>query len=242
MRCVAHSERERAGNCHHCGRDFCAECLVDINGERLCKSCVAVLAKAGGRHGHDSGPSYKYKTKLVREKDFNNFFLFILSALPGLGYMYLGLIKRGMFVMSAFFLNIYLLSATRFSVLGFLIPVLFFASFFDGFRIARLIRSGEKVQDGIDDIFGFVKRHKVIIFGGLGVIIALEILSGTFRFLRWGLVFGSNWNLAPIILIGVGAYFLFFRGRTGRRHGHYRHHSGHKSHDGHNNNDENRQQ
>ena len=59
----------------------------------------------------------------------------VLSALPGLGHMYLGWQQRGLFFMLAFFLAIFLTSMTGGMLLvGFLIPVIWFYSLFDALQ------------------------------------------------------------------------------------------------------------
>jgi len=206
---MIHSEREALQNCPQCGRDFCAECLVDLNGSRLCKTCVAQLAERGRHYEHDH--RYHYKPhKYARKERSSKFLLFILSALPGLGYMYLGLIKRGIFAMMMFFLTIYL--STMFGMMGFLIPVVFFATFFDGFRILRQQREGEHVVDGIEDITAFFRGRKVgvIVIGSVAAILLINVLSSAMRYSEYRFYSGAR-NLVPLVLIGLGAYFLFFR-------------------------------
>jgi hypothetical protein len=138
----------------------------------------------------------------------SKFLLFILSALPGLGYMYLGLIKRGLLVMAAFFLNIYLMAQFEIPMLAFVIPIIFFASFFDGFKILRQIREGQTVEDTVEDLLGFVSKHKVIIFGALAVVISLGVLN---NMLYWS--FGRVSPLITLlVIIAVAGYFFFIRG------------------------------
>ncbi|MFM9282142.1 hypothetical protein [Paenibacillus jiagnxiensis] len=60
----------------------------------------------------------------------------ILSAFPGAGQMYLGLQKRGLQLMLLFVGGIYILDVLRLSVFLFLIPVIWFYSFFDGLQQA----------------------------------------------------------------------------------------------------------
>ncbi len=37
MNCTKHEEREATGTCVFCGKFFCDECLVEINGKNYCK-------------------------------------------------------------------------------------------------------------------------------------------------------------------------------------------------------------
>lgn len=221
MRCVYHSDREAAYVCNHCGKDVCADCAVDVNGNTLCKPCVAALAGRTG-HGHGPGPGYdRYHCGYPRHaKGRSKAALFILSFLPGLGYMYLGLIKRGLLVMSAFFLNIYLLAEFSVPLLAFLVPVIFFASFFDGFSILRRINAGEAVTDSIDDIKGFVSRNRRLIFGGLGAVLLISFITNFSRNLHYGGLYAVAYNLLPFILIMCAVMFIFLgfgRRYPGRR-------------------------
>ncbi len=123
--------------------------------------------------------------------------------------MYLGLIKRGLLVMAAFFLNIYLMAQFEIPMLAFAIPIIFFASFFDGFKILRSIRAGINVEDTVDDLLGFVIKHKLVIFSGLAIVIILGFLQ---NILRWGFAYGSG-ILPLLVVFGIAAYFLFGRNR-----------------------------
>jgi len=67
------------------------------------------------------------------------------------------------------------------------------------------MREGIIVPDTIDDIMDFAKRHKTIIVGAIVVVIALDLIPRV--------LFGF-FNLAPLVLIGLGVYFLFFRKKT----------------------------
>lgn len=48
---------------------------------------------------------------------------------PGAGHMYLGLQRRGLQLMAAFLLSIYLLDLLRLSAFLFLVPIIWFYSF-----------------------------------------------------------------------------------------------------------------
>ncbi|WP_079477211.1 hypothetical protein [Halobacillus salinus] len=55
----------------------------------------------------------------------------ILGIFPGAGHMYMGLQRRGLQLMVAFLLSVYILDVLRLSFFLFLIPVIWFYSFFD---------------------------------------------------------------------------------------------------------------
>ena len=83
----------------------------------------------------------------------SSFLTFIASLIPGLGYMYLGLIKKGIQAMVVFFLIEPLFRFIGLGGLSSIISIpLWFYLFFDTFNIARKIDRGEFVSDS-DFIF-----------------------------------------------------------------------------------------
>jgi hypothetical protein len=80
--------------------------------------------------------------------------------------MYLGLIKRGLAAMCAFFLLIYL-AITAFALpltllFSLSIPVLWLTSLFDGFHTRRRINAGDPPEDNIRDILSALSRNKTL--------------------------------------------------------------------------------
>lgn len=59
-----------------------------------------------------------------------------LSVFPGAGHLYLGMQRRGIQLMAAFLLSIYILDVLRLGLFLFLIPIIWFYSFFDGLQMA----------------------------------------------------------------------------------------------------------
>ncbi|MFB6367393.1 hypothetical protein ACFCP7_25760 [Paenibacillus elgii] len=70
----------------------------------------------------------------------------LLSIFPGAGHMYLGLQKRGLQLMAAFLLCIYIMDVMRLSLFMFLIPILWFFSFFDALQMVSKI-GREELRD-----------------------------------------------------------------------------------------------
>ncbi len=70
----------------------------------------------------------------------NEFLTFIFSCLPGAGHMYLGFFKRGVSLMSLFFLLIALIESSwlNLDILQFAAPVVWFYAFFDALNINSL--------------------------------------------------------------------------------------------------------
>jgi hypothetical protein len=66
---------------------------------------------------------------MIRKK--SSFLTFCFSLLPGAGQMYMGFMKRGISLMSAFFLLIFFSSWLNLGPLMFAMPVIWFFAFFD---------------------------------------------------------------------------------------------------------------
>ncbi len=64
-------------------------------------------------------------------KKKNKFFTFVLSLFPGAGHMYMGFMKKGVSLMSAFFTVIFVATFLDVAQLLFVLPILWFYSFFD---------------------------------------------------------------------------------------------------------------
>lgn len=79
----------------------------------------------------------------------------LLSAFPGAGHMYLGLQKRGLQLMVIFLGSVYVLDVLHLSLFLFLIPLIWFFSFFDGLqqtsRYGREPLLDRPIVEGISD-------------------------------------------------------------------------------------------
>lgn len=84
----------------------------------------------------------------------SKFFTFIMSWIPGVGHLYLGLMTRGLIFLAAFFgwitFVVFLCIASQqegFAVLLLVLPILWFYSFFDALHQRRRMEEGEEVLD-----------------------------------------------------------------------------------------------
>jgi len=103
----------------------------------------------------------------------SGFWIFLLSCLPGLNFMAMGLMKRGLFFMSAFFGIIFLMGT--FNFLAFLLVILIFASLCDAQSKRRRINNGEYVPDDIDDIVRFTTKYKTALFITFAFLMLIKI-------------------------------------------------------------------
>jgi len=108
----------------------------------------------------------------------SGFWIFLLSCLPGLNYMAMGMMKRGLFFMSAFFGIIFLIDTFHF--FAFLLVILFFASLCDAQSKRRRINSGEYVPDDIDDIMRFAKKYKVPLLAAIAFLVLVRMFHIVF--------------------------------------------------------------
>jgi hypothetical protein len=73
-----------------------------------------------------------------------------LSVVPGAGHMYLGYQKKGLMIMGIFFFSIFFMGWLGISMLLFLLPLIWFHSFFDAMHIAD--DSEEEIKDQVSII------------------------------------------------------------------------------------------
>ena len=119
----------------------------------------------------------------------SRFWLFVLSFLPGLSHIYMGLIRRGLFYISALPILIYVtvVFASNLGIFvlfpAFSIAALFAVAFFESFSIRRDIIMGKEVKDTIPNL-GVFGGNKVVIIA-LAVIFALALGINILARLPW---------------------------------------------------------
>lgn len=159
----------------------------------------------------------------------NNILTYILALIPGLGYMYLGLIVKGVETLA-----IYLMIDPVFELVGlgwlatlFKIPIWFYV-FFDSINTAKRIDNGEIIRDEDfilkrfnskdftgNDVFSSsenLKKNGLITIGWLLVIVGILAL-GNRLLITFGFVniirHYTTLYLVPVLFILIGIYLLF---------------------------------
>lgn len=89
-----------------------------------------------------------------------------LSIFPGAGHLYLGMQRRGIQLMAAFLFSIYILDILRLGIFLFLIPIIWFYSFFDGLQKAS--KYGDEPMEDTPIISYFINQQKWI---GIGLVL-----------------------------------------------------------------------
>lgn len=124
-------------------------------------------------YSHSPAPKIKRPSRFV---------LFLLAFLPGLGHMYMGLIKRGLFYLSAVAFAIFAtvqlgMTAPIFTILtAFAILGIYAVSFFESFVIRRNIAAGVAMDDNIPE-FAKSKTFLVALAATLSFLMLLSILE-----------------------------------------------------------------
>ena len=75
----------------------------------------------------------------------NKFLTFLFALIPGAGHMYLGYLKRGISIMLLLFFII--LCSSIFFIFFWIIPIIWFAAFFDTFKLYNCIAVDEAPKD-----------------------------------------------------------------------------------------------
>jgi hypothetical protein len=149
---------------------------------------------------------------------------------PGINYMYEGLIKRGLFVLSGFFLSTYLGAALSEPIFGCIIPIIWIASVFDAFNIRRRLIAGERISDSVDDILGFFKKYKTAIILSMAVVLGLNLLGSISRVISY-MPYSRyirpliNSRFVPVLILLGGIYLIVISGRRTRSSSHQSDHT-----------------
>jgi hypothetical protein len=126
----------------------------------------------------------------------------------------MGLIKRGLVALSAFFGIIY--AMVQFYGAGlwplgllftFALPVLVMTVIFDSFARRRRINAGEIVEDDIDDILHFIRRNRKPLCIFLLFMLAMPLGRAVFTSLAW--LTNLLGRVIPLAVIGWVVYVLF---------------------------------
>ncbi|MFM1654561.1 hypothetical protein ACI7RC_21045 [Brevibacillus sp. B_LB10_24] len=138
-----------------------------------------------------------------------------LSVIPGAGHMYLGLQRRGLQLMAAFVFSIYIMDVLRLSIFLFLIPIIWFYSFFDGLQQFSRWRRGEVRDEPVAD---WLLNHQKWI--GIGLIglggyylldqVLLPLIEPNFPDFNISFLFHSyvQTSIVSMLLIGGGLKLL----------------------------------
>jgi len=191
MNCSNHPATEAVDICPACHKPVCSQCLINISGRNYCRTCLE--QRIGSWQGHSGS-----KSRLLA---------FLLSLVPGGGYFYLGLMKRGLQTIILFFGTIFFSSIIRLEALtAFVLPVLVFYSVFDTQQLLKKMAEGTVEDRELFDWGSWESKRSL-----LG---AALIILGIFALLNNMLPYLINYHLIgrilpPILILGLGVYILY---------------------------------
>lgn len=209
MNCAFHLHNAAVASCNGCGRALCPACDHRIKGFPYCQECIVRGVELLRNQAHPNyAPYVKKKTSPILAVIFS-------AICPGLGAAYNGQATKAI-VHFAVFVGLFqmavLTSGTPLFVFGFIGMWLFAA--LDSWRTAQMIRSGV-TADTAEDILVSRFSGNPKLWG-----IVLAVLGAAFLFQRFFDVGGLMRYFLPVVLIGLGIYFLrgaIFRSRAAKR-------------------------
>lgn len=219
MNCRNHPEREALETCLICGESYCTDCLLELSGRSYCKACVVSKIDQEGKSFEEISNSDGWGQERNQTHNMNSvnpgkyekrsrFWAFIFSLIPGVGYLHLGLMNRGLQTMVVFFGSIFVASFMNFEeIMALVLPVVMFYSIFDTQQLVKKINEGVAVEDKqLFDIKNIPINQSWIGYGLIFIgVMALLNNAGPYYFPIYGLV---RKILPSILIITLGIYIL----------------------------------
>lgn len=194
MNCKYHKDEEAKFICDKCKQPVCEECTQDINGRKVCKSCIERSVYAEQRH-------------VSRIGFWNRFFFFMLACIPGAAQMQMGLFKRGMQLMLTFIGAIVLISYVNMeSFIPLVIIPTWFFSFFDAYNNRKKVLEGIGLEDHEVYNYNIILENKralgaiLLVFGFMGMLNAIDNMFYNSLYIFGFQVNGIYWMLKRAII------------------------------------------
>ena len=133
----------------------------------------------------------------------SRFWALIFGAIPGAGHMYLGWQEKGLQIMSLFFLSIFVMDWLRLSIVLFLVPVVWFYSFFDVLQlVSGTLEQPDNTKDNIIAWLTAKQRWVGVALILIGILVLFDRLL--VPYLDYRIVDAMKTGLVAILLIGGG--------------------------------------
>ena len=173
MNCKYHNNLKATNTCNICGCWICESCALDINGRIYCKDCLKNEVKNNDLFKEkEQYKNYIYNKPITRKSGLLTLILSLIFS--GLGHLYLGYKKRGLFIFALAIFSIY------FYITPWTIFFLIYSfSIFDAMSLKNNLDKGIYIQDNIWNIKKFVMEHKFFTVVLLLIIIS-EITTNVF--------------------------------------------------------------
>lgn len=201
MKCFYHEDRDSKYRCKICEKPICSDCKIIAGNDIYCRDCYESL-----------------KNKNIN-RHYSKFWAFVFSLVPGVGHMYLGLMRQGLFFLLLIFACIAIGNISYEGILFFFLgTVVWFYSFFDAYHIRKRIDNNEDILNKhliSDKIFKLDIKKKYIAVGiiVLGVYLLFnELLLTTNSFIEISYYQRRAFSrlALPVILI-IGGLLLLSR-------------------------------
>lgn len=204
MKCANHEEQEAIAICSSCHQPVCEDCLVSLSDRQICRGCLE------SRVGVETQ---------IANTTRSSFWAFVLSIIPGAGYLYLGLMKRGLQTMIIFYGTIFLAAATDFgAITALVLPVVIFYTIFDTLQLLKQINQGQVVEDCPLVETGFLESKGGLVGIALIVIGALALLNNLVpNYLPYHYL--MNRLIPPLLILALGIYIFYKNTRRGKQNG-----------------------
>ena len=142
-------------------------------------------------------------TETLAQGEKSRFWALLFGLIPGAGHMYLGWREKGLQIMTVFFLSVFLIDSLRLTLFLFLLPIVWFFSFFD---VLQLVSGSidEPVNSENNALTWLVERQRWVGFGLiiLGIIVIFDRLI--VPYLGYELVSMLKTAFVAVLLIGGG--------------------------------------
>lgn len=194
MKCAHHSDQEATAICSICHKPICESCLVVLRDQQYCAGCLET------RVGKTPDPELGYKRP---------FLAFMLSLLPGVGYLYLGLMRRGLQTMVVFYGAIFIAAALNFGqITALVLPVTLFYTVFDTLQLLKKINEGQQVEDKLLFEMEIIESRHILLGYGL-IILGLMALANNLLPQSFAYHYYMGKIIPPVLILGLGVYILF---------------------------------
>lgn len=137
----------------------------------------------------------------------SRFWAFVLSLVPGGGYFYLGLMKRGLQAMLIFFGTFFAGAMANLDPLpAFVAPIMIFYSVFDTQQLLRKMNEGQAVEDRELFDWGSWESKRPVIGAALIILGLFALLNNLAPYL---FPYILNRFVPPLVIVGIGVYILY---------------------------------
>ena len=212
MKCANHPRSEAAAVCAGCGKDLCQECAIALSTGAWCRECLGALTAEGAGARERRG-----KSKLLAA---------LLSIIPGVGHMYLGLIGKGFAMLGLLLVSIFLVilysdSTGMYWMTAFLIPTLciLFLSYavFDSMAMTERATEDSAMKTIWERVLlnRRTSGYVLLIAGVVGVLDVFEQPLSSLMRAWFSVEMPVTALVIPVILVIVGVYLLR-KGRSSR--------------------------